>query len=298
MNQSSFKPLSVMLLLLTMIIGSALSGCGNSGSEVIKIVTERDSLRVQNQVKTQQLLSINEMISTLNGALDSIYKEENLIFLDPLSEKPVNRIDALNNLDRFEAVLLFQKEKIDKLEASLSDSEQNGNFQGLIGHMKTQLAEKNAQIASLRTELSQKNVDINRLRNQIEVQRNQIDDQAAAIAELDRRTQAQTRALVVQDEMLNVGYVLLGSKKDLERKGIVRKKRLVSDSALDKSKFAKVDIRKWTEISFFAKRPRILTDTPSSAYKLTTTGDNNFTLQVTNPTDFWSVSNFLVIQTD
>ena len=101
-----------------------------------------------------------------------------------------------------------------------------------------------------------------------------------------------------QDEIINKCYVLIGSKSDLKRKGVVRKNRLLADAALDKSKFAKVDIRKFREISFTAKRPRILTDVPQSAYTLTTTGNHNFTLRINDATAFWSISNFLVIQTD
>ncbi len=92
--------------------------------------------------------------------------------------------------------------------------------------------------------------------------------------------------------------MLIGSKKDLERKGVLRKKKLVNDAVMDKSKFAKVDVRKWNEISFEAKRPRILTNIPESSYQLTTTGKRQFKLKITDAAAFWSISSFLVIQTD
>ncbi len=92
--------------------------------------------------------------------------------------------------------------------------------------------------------------------------------------------------------------MILGSKKDLERRGVIKKKRMVPESALDKTKFAKVDIRKWREITFEAKKPRVLTSMPSQSYTLSTNGNGSFTLRINNPGEFWSVSNFLVIQTD
>lgn len=98
--------------------------------------------------------------------------------------------------------------------------------------------------------------------------------------------------------MLNNGYVLIGSKDDLRRKGILKNGRVISDAALDRSKFFQVDIRKWHEISFRAKKPRILTNMPASSYSLTTSGDGNFTLSITDPSDFWRISNYLIIQTN
>ena len=84
----------------------------------------------------------------------------------------------------------------------------------------------------------------------------------------------------------------------MKRKGIVKGGKLVSDAALDRTKFAKVDIRHWEEVTFSAKRPLILTNMPASSYELTTNGKGDFTLHVLNPSDFWRISNYLVIQTD
>ena len=70
-----------------------------------------------------------------------------------------------------------------------------------------------------------------------------------------------------------------------------------SGDALDRSKFRQVDIRKFTEITFDAKKPKVLTSAPQSTYTLTTDGKGKFILHITNPAEFWSISNFLVIQT-
>ncbi len=274
------------------------TSCNQSGSEVAKIVAERDSLRITNQQQSERLSAINEMVTTINTALDSISEEEGLLFIDPNSELPIKRTDALKNLDRYEKVLRHYQDKITKLQSTIKNNKGEAGVSELVEHMKLQLAQKDAQIASLREELSKKDVDIEKLQQKVLSQKILIDDQASAIAELDKKSQAQTKALVKQDEMINQCYVLIGTKKDLERKGVLKKKKLVNDAVLDRSKFAKVDIRKWREISFEAKRPRILTNMPESSYQLTTTSKRNFTLHVLNPTDFWSISNFLVIQTD
>jgi chromosome segregation ATPase len=200
---------------------------------------------------------------------------------------------------RFEALLRQQSEKIKQLESQLAENkDENEQSLGLIAHLKEQLEEKNRQILQLKRELENKNVDIIRLRDQVAYQTTTITTQTATISELNQRAKRQGEALARQDAMLNNGYVLIGSKSDLTRKGILKKGKIVTDAALERSKFAKIDIREWREVTFTAKRPRILTNMPMSSYEITTTGNNSFTLTVKNPSDFWRISTYLVIQTD
>lgn len=271
--------------------------CNKSGNEIIKLIDERDSLRTLTDSTQHQLSLINTMISTINGTLDSIAIQEGMLFTSNSPETPIDRIGAIRNLDRFQQILYKQKERIHKLESELSKNKNNNNLENLIEHLKKQLDLKDRQIAQLRRELSNKNVNISQLRRKVESQRTQIARQNQAIIELDKKSQVQNTALANQDAILNHCYVLIGTKKDLKRKGIIKRKKLQSD-AFNKTKFAKVDIRKYREISFQAKRPRILTNMPTSSYILTTNGNKQYTLKITDPANFWSISNFLVIQTD
>jgi hypothetical protein len=142
----------------------SLIGCNQSGNEIVKIVEERDSLRMTLAEHHSRLKSMNEMISTINLALDSISTEEGLLFVSPSEEFPINRDDALKNLERFEMVVRHQQEKINRLQKSILKDTVSGNLKGLIDHMKLQLQEKDVQIAHLKEELLKKNVDIDKLR--------------------------------------------------------------------------------------------------------------------------------------
>lgn len=291
--------IKITSLLSVSFVSLLICSCGNSGSEVMKLVEERDSLRQVNREQIERLDSYSKTIETLNETLDSIAYQENMIFFNNNGEMPITKEDVKHNLMRFEALLKKQGDKISQLERQLSESNaSNAKSLSLISHLKEQLNTKNIQIAQLKEELEKKNVDIARLQEQVESQRLTINTQTATISELNQRTQRQGEALARQDAILNNGYVLIGSKDDLKRKGILKKGKIVADAALDRSKFAKVDIREWREVSFTAKRPRILTNMPASSYEITTTGNRNFTLTVKNSSDFWRISTYLVIQTD
>lgn len=280
------------------VVSCMLASCsGNSHSDVIKVVSERDSLRNVTAAQGRWLEKVNTVLTTLNSALDSVQQQEGMIFININGEGTASRADALSNLDRFEAVVRSQKHRIDQLEAQLKahdelDEPESRSLEAstLITNLRAQLAQKDQQIAELRKELEKKNVDIEKLRATVSAQNTRI-------TQLDEQNKRYSTALTRQSDMMNVGYVAMGSKKDLEAKGIIKKGRIVTTSALDRSKFRQIDIRKFTEITFEARKPRIITDAPKSTYSLTTNGDGQFTLHIHNPTDFWSISNFLVIQT-
>lgn len=274
------------------------SGCGNSNKEIMRLIEERDSLRDTNESQASKLNNYGKTIEMMNATLDSIAIQEKMLFVGN-QEQPVTKENVKHNLMRFEALLKKQEEKIRQLEQRLvASNDSNTQSLNLIAHLREQINTKNIQIARLKAEVEKKNVDISRLQEQVESQKLTINSQTATINELSQRTQRQDEALKRQDEILNNGYVLIGSKNDLKRKGITKRGKIVPDAIMDRSKFAKVDIRNWREVNFTAKRPTILTNMPASSYEMTTTGNHNFTLTVKNPSDFWRISAYLVIQTD
>ncbi|MGM9846816.1 MAG: hypothetical protein ACI31F_02570 [Muribaculaceae bacterium] len=275
-----------------------LTSCGVSTSEMMKLEEERDSLRKEMEFQATTLNEYSMAIDVLNETLDSIAQEEQMIFLNN-GETPLTKDDVRQNLLRFDALLKKQEAKILELEQKLSATQDSlSQTHKLIAHLKQQIAQKNQQISTLQEEVEKANVTIADLRKVVENQKIQINTQANTISELEKRNARQEKALATQDEVLNQGYVLIATKKDLERKGIIKKGKLVSNAMLDRTKFIKVDIREWREITFAAKRPKILTNTPNVAYELTTSVSGTFTLKVLNAADFWKMSNYLVIQTD
>lgn len=282
------------------LIALLFSGCNNSSSEIVRLIAERDSLRAKTANQIERLNNYEQTVSLLNGTLDSIAYEEKMIFVNTDNlETPVTKDIVKQNLERFELILNRQKDQIQQLEAKLKVANDSANQSlRLISHLKEQISAKDNQIAQLKKEIEKRNVDIARLQEQVESQQFTINSQSVTIDELNKRNQKQNEALAKQDAILNNGYVLIGTKSDLQRKGILKKGRLVADAIMDRSKFWQIDMRKWKEVTFTAKKPRILSNMPSSSYEITTSGDKNFTLHIINPSDFWKITQYLVIQTD
>lgn len=276
------------------------NGCGDSGESKARLQAERDSLMSVNERQLERLNNYDQAVTLLNSTLDSIAHEEKMIFVNAGNiEGPITKDVVRQNLERFESILDKQKEQIRQLQAKIKEkNDSTDKALMLIAHLQEQIKVKDNQILQLKEEIEKKNVDIARLQEQLESQKYTIDSQTIKIDELSKRTQRQNEALARQDAILNNGYVLLGTKADLQRKGILKKGKLVSESILDRSKFKQVNIRNWKEVTFTAKKPRILSNMPASSYELTTDGKGNFTLNIINPSDFWKITSYLIIQTE
>ena len=277
-----------------------LHACGISSGGNSELEAERDSLKVVSEKQLERLDNYEKAISLLNSTLDSIAYEEKMMFINAGNvEGPVTKDIVRKNLERFEAILNQQKARITQLESQIKARNDSSDMSlALITHLQGQIRVKDTQILQLKKEIEKKNVDISHLQEQVESQQYTIDSQTVTIDELSKRTQRQNEALARQDAILNNGYVLLGTKADLQRKGIMKKGKLVAESILDRSKFKQVDMRNWKEVSFTAKKPRILSNMPASSYELTTDGQGNFNLNIINPSDFWKITSYLIIQTD
>lgn len=289
------KTLSRILLMAFVF---SLFGCGQSDKGLMALIAERDSIKQVNDEQTRRLTRINAMLETVNSTVDSIVAKEGLLFVNVQGDVPLTRADVLNNLENYERLLKHQSEKLDRLQKEMERADESESTSGLVSMLRNEIAVKDAMIAKLKEELKHKDVNIAQLRNQLASQNSIIQRHEETIAGLNQVNRIQTVALARQDEALNFCYVLVGTKKDLERKGVVKKGKLLSDGALDRSKFAKVDIRKYLELPFSAKKPRILTNMPQQSYTLTKVGKKEFVLKINNPSDFWRISNYLVIQTD
>lgn len=277
-----------------------LVSCNGSSSRVSRILAERDSLRVANEIQEKNLNSIAEMIDTINSVLDSITMEEGMLFLTSSKESHFTKSKALRDLERFEEVLRHQQNKIDELDSLLSstDTTHRRSMEILISHLKIEISKKDVQIAKLRSELSNKNVDISKLRKEIENRQSVIDRQSETIDAQNEKIERQKTVIVRQDEMLNEGYVLIATRKELTDKGIMKKRKLLNERELDEYDFKKVDIRKCTELSFSAKIPRVITDMPKNSYEIRHSSGSDYVLVITNPSTFWSISNYLIVRTD
>ena len=274
-----------------------LVSCSDNGQKSIDRLSKQvDSLQMENAKKDGDIKDMMSFVGVLADGLDSIAKQEEILFYTNKGKEGtvVDREQLKKNLEMFEQTLSSQKKRIAQLVDSLkARGESLSKLTTLVTYLNQQLEEKNNIINSLRADLNNKNVNIAQLQKRV----SSLSESNTILSE---KVEKQVKALTVQTEMINEGYVKIGDKKTLTDMGIISggflKKTKVNYDAIQKGQFMRVDIRHFTEIPIKSSDPKILTQMPASSYRIEKNKGTS-TLYITDPTAFWSVSNYLIILT-
>lgn len=281
----------LVFLSVIAVVAMVMASCGNKADQLQKQV---DSLQTALQQQNGDYNRLNEFLAVVSEGLDSISAQENgLLARSPESPLP-SREDMKKGLSHLKNTLQEQRERIAQMEKELAAGQGNiKNLRGIINALKEQIEAKDAQISDLLVQLEQSNISIEQLTTRVGNLTQQTVMQEVKIAE-------QEEVMAAQDQMLNEGFIKIASKKELKDAGLLSggflSKKKVDMSKVDQKLFQKVDIRNVTEIPIPSKKPVILSPNPAGSYRLEQ-GDNSTTLVITDPGKFWSVTNFLIIQT-
>lgn len=274
----SFVSIALFVTLLT-----SCSGKTDGSQELI------DSLQNALNEQKSDYSRLNEYLTIISDGLDSINIQETSIFQRNAESPLPNREQIKRDLTQFRQTLKEQKDKIASLEKKLK-GEKSGNskLQSIIKTLKAQLEEKDVRIAQLEKEIENNNVNISQLQTKVST--------------LNEQNAVQEEIISAQDKMLNECYYLVASKKELKALGILEggnlfKKRKVNLGNIPTEKFKTVDIRNFSQIKISSRKAKLLSPAPSGSYSLEKDG-NSYTLTIHDASAFWSVSNYLVIQTD
>lgn len=274
--------------------GAFLFSCsGRTG----KLETERDSVIAENQ-------RLNEFLDIVAFSMDSLNGQERFLYQDKEGKPITNKEQIRNNLRIYKYTLQEQQKRIEALEQQLkeADDERSMKLRAIITSMRNQLEEKNMMIAQLQEQLEQKNVDIKALRRDVGNLTSSMNSMTKEIEDLSEQNESKDQNLkAVNQELsdMSTGYVVIGTKKELINKGLLSggflKKKKAQLSEENNTHFKKIDIRSNTSFSIPGKNVKVITPQPSSSYSIQE-DESQSTLQVTNSSQFWGASRYLIIQ--
>lgn len=265
-----------------------LCGCGDAGVSRQEV----DALKQENEQLKSQAERLEAQIGIVADAINEIALQEDMIFVDDEGSDIRDRNVLKSRMEALRVRLLVQQGKIAELENALANSGQEShNFTALVSQLKTQLAEKDARIASMQTQLENNSITIGNLREQVTSISKQLAETSTAKESLET-------AVNNQDQLLNEGYYIVATKKELKALGLTEgtfKKKINIDN-VDKDKFTRIDIRDAETILIPGKSPKLMIEKPSGSYEVTQNSDGTSTLRIKDPVRFWETSKFLVIQ--
>ncbi len=277
-----------------------LSSCGKqSKQEVERLKAENDSLHAY-KIELQE--EVNEYFSTLFEVQQSIEKikaAQNIIPVQPLSENTPQDIrnKVTDDVAFISDLIKTNQEELDKMRTKLKRSTfQLDNLEKTLEVLAKQLSEESAKVARLQRQLVQKDSVITELGSTV-------DELGRNVEDLSQQNVAKQEVIQQQDEALHAAWYAIGSVKELRDNKIISQEgifsaRRILQADFNKNYFVKVDARNTTSIPLYSKgRAKVLTNHPRTSYTMVKE-DGYYTLVITKPAEFWSVSKYLVVEVD
>ena len=275
------------LVILSLLSVALLSSCGN-GAKNEAMKAQNDSLMVELSSRNAELDEIMGAFNEVQEGFRQINEAENRVDLQSgsIRENSANKIK--DDIRFISEKLQANREQIAKLEEQLKNSKYNSaQLKKAIANLTKELEAKQQQIETLQAELASKNIRIAEL------------DGAVAglsqnVSDLTAENEAKSATVASQDKALNTAW--FGTKSELKDQKILKNGDVLKNDDFNKDYFTQIDIRTDKEIKLYSKRAELLTTHPAGSYELVKDAKGQLTLKITNPSQFWSVSRYLVIQ--
>jgi hypothetical protein len=266
--------------------------CGRSAKKEAEAMKARnDSLMSQTMQKDE---AINEFIASVNdiqGLLDTIKMKENVINMntDRSGELKLSAKDQIkSDITAIYTMMEKNKRTLNDLTRKLKASNMKvTELQKLVDRLQKDVTTKNAEIETLRDKLAKLNIVIETANLRLDTLTGVVKKQSSAIKDKDL-------TIAQQEAALNTAYYIIGNSKELKKNGVLGKgDKVLAD--FNKELFTRIDIRKTMEISILSKKATVLSNHPTSAYKLV--GDKKIiqSLQILDYRAFWNNTKYLVI---
>ena len=252
-----------------------------------------DSLK---QVIAQTKNESNDLMGTIEQIQDGfrqINEAEGRITSENKQGEGSNRQAIIENMAFIQDRMRQNRELIANLREQLRSSQHNNSqmkktLEEMVANFEKQLNDKSHQIDSLRTELQQKDIRIAEQNQQISALNENVSNLASSNEE-------KARTMAVQEQELNTAYYVFGTKKELREQNILKRNDVLRSDDFNKDYFTKIDIRVTKVIKLYSKKAELKTSHPAGSYTLDKDAQGQYTLRITNPQSFWSVSRYLVI---
>lgn len=280
------------------IVLALFTSCVKQSSDYKALKSQNDSLL---NAKTQLQKEVDEYFSALNQIeqnIEKIKSTQNAVSVQPL-DKELNqdvRMKINEDLTYLNDMLQANKDELARLKSRLKKSQfKSTQLEQAISRLTKSLEDETAKVAQLRTQLAQKDSLINQLGTTVA-------DLGKNVEELSTDNKVKDTKIKEQDETIHTAWYVFGTRKELKKQKIITTDGLFSPQRVlqrdfNKNYFVRIDARNTKSIPLYSTHARILTSHPKSSYTLEKE-NGNFVLLIVNPSEFWSVSKYLVVEVE
>lgn len=288
-----FNTMKTRHLFISLALATMLFSCnGNKEKEQQSLaeVTKQELATALNE--RDQLLSL---VKEVSAGLNEIKQLENIMTIaaNQPSENPGQKTQILADIASLKEKIQQRKARLNELENKLQKSTiNNKELQETIEALRTQIDSQMEEIESLKQQLTAANEHIGALNNAV-------DSLNTTVTTVTGERNAAQEASVRLENELNTCFYVIATKAELKKhniieSGFLRKTKLMKGD-FDKGFFIISDKRTLSTLPLDASKVKILSNHPENSYELIEENGQK-TIKITNPEQFWSLSNYLVIQ--
>lgn len=270
-----------------------MSACGNQNQN-------ESNTRLQQQVDSLQTIvdnkdsELNDIIVTMTEVQNGIRRiaeaEGRVTVADGNQENVSSRAIIRDNMEYICEAMQQNRELVAQLREKLNASRFKADkLKNLVDGLQSQVESQNLRIQELQASLVEKD-------STILAQTMRIDSLSQNVASLTESARENDGTMVRQEKQINNAWFVFGTKAELKEQGILKGGEVLKDAGFNKDYFTEIDIRQVKNIKTYSKSVRLLTTHPDGSYMLAKDAKGYYELHISNPSRFWSVSKYLVMQ--
>ena len=268
-----------------------MTACQNQNESTTRLQQQVDSLQTIVDDKDAELNDIIETMTEVQAGIRRIAEAEGRVTVaDGSQESASSRAIIRDNMDYICEAMQQNRDLVAQLREKLNASRFKADkLKNLVDGLQTQVETQNQRIQELQASLVEKD-------STILSQVSRIDSLSQSISNLTELAEEQAGTMARQEKEINSAWFVYGTKAELKEQGILRDGEVLKDNDFNKDYFTEIDLRHVKDIKTYSKSARLLTTHPDGSYMLTKDGNGYYELHFSNPSRFWSVSKYLVMQ--
>lgn len=276
-----------LTILSVALVAFMLSSCVEKSKKYQQLLAEKNAAVVENQNIEKEYNAALGIINDVENNLSAIRDAEGLMLI---KNEGTSQRDQLNSeLIQIKESMAKNRARLDSLSNALNKTNKDRSYlRNTIKKLQDQIAEKEQVIAQMQEQIAQKDKEIEGLNTQVSNLNKDLKD-------INAKSDEQSRLIADQILEMNKVYYIGAKKKELKEKGILTSKYILRDKVPTQA-FTQVDKREVKEITFDAKKVKVMSSHPINSYTLVKK-DKQVIMQITNPEQFWSVTKYLVVLT-
>ena len=283
-------------LIISIVITSLLCSCNRYNEQkqqqTLEDITKQELATALNE--RDELLSLVKVVSV---GLEQIKHLENVMSIAAArpAETSVQKARILSDISNLKKRISQRREQLEQLEAKLQNSTiNNKELQETIGALRVLIDSQMDEIESLKEQLTAAHKQIGALSTAVD----SLNTTVSTVT--DERDSAQETSARFENE-LNICYYVVATKSDLKNHNIIEsgflRRTTLMKGDFDKEFFIIGDKRTLDTLPLKTDKARILTNHPETSYRIVEENGQKV-IKITNPNQFWSLTDYLVVQKD